>query len=83
MAKVRTTLTIDDEVLKAVKIRATRAGQGDSEVIEDTIGISWPAGLREVATRTSSASIASTRFGRPVRVWIVSPAKPCRTVRAS
>lgn len=34
MAKVRTTLTIDEGVLRAVKIRAARTGQGDSEVIE-------------------------------------------------
>lgn len=34
MAKVRTTLTIDEAVLRAVKIRAARTGQGDSEVIE-------------------------------------------------
>ena len=34
MAKVRTTLTIDDAVLRAVKIRAARSGLGDSEVIE-------------------------------------------------
>jgi Ribbon-helix-helix protein, copG family len=34
MAKVRTTLTIDDSVMKAVKIRAARTGRGDSEVIE-------------------------------------------------
>jgi plasmid stability protein len=34
MAKVRTTVTLDDEVLRAVKIRAARLGRGDSEVIE-------------------------------------------------
>ncbi len=34
MPKVRTTLTIDDEVLRAVKIQAARTGRGDSEVIE-------------------------------------------------
>lgn len=34
MAKVRTTLTIDDEVLRAVKVRGARLGKGDSEVIE-------------------------------------------------
>lgn len=34
MAKVRTTLTIDDEVLRAVKVRGARTGRGDSEVIE-------------------------------------------------
>lgn len=34
MAKVRTTLTIDDEVLRAVKVRGARTGKGDGEVIE-------------------------------------------------
>jgi len=37
MAKVRTTLTIDDAVLRAVKVRAARTGRGDSEVIEDAL----------------------------------------------
>jgi len=37
MAKVRTTLTIDETVLRAVKIRAARTGQGDSEVIEGAL----------------------------------------------
>jgi plasmid stability protein len=37
MAKVRTTLTLDDEVLRAVKIRAARLGRGDSEVIEASL----------------------------------------------
>lgn len=37
MAKVRTTLTIDPEVLRAVKIRAARLGKGDSDVIEDAL----------------------------------------------
>jgi Arc/MetJ family transcription regulator len=37
VAKVRTTLTIDDEVLRAVKVRAARAGKGDSEVIEEAL----------------------------------------------
>lgn len=34
MAKIRTTLTIDDEVWKAVRIRAARAGKRESEFIE-------------------------------------------------
>jgi len=34
MAKMRTTLTIDEEVLRAVKVRGARTGKGDSEVIE-------------------------------------------------
>jgi hypothetical protein len=37
MAKVRTTLTVDEEVLRAVKIRGARTGKGDSEVIEDAL----------------------------------------------
>ena len=37
MAKVRTTVTLDDEVLRAVKIRAARLGRGDSEVIEASL----------------------------------------------
>jgi hypothetical protein len=37
MRKVRTTLTIDEEVLRAVKVRAARSGKRDSEVIEDAL----------------------------------------------
>lgn len=37
MAKVRTTLTIDSDVLRAVKVRAARSGRGDSEVIEEAV----------------------------------------------
>ncbi len=37
MAKMRTTLTIDEEVLRAVKVRAARTGRGDSEVIEQAL----------------------------------------------
>ncbi len=37
MSKVRTTLTIDESVLRAVKVRAARSGRGDSEVIEDAL----------------------------------------------
>ncbi len=37
MPKVRTTLTIDPEVLRAVKVRAARTGKGDSEVIEEAL----------------------------------------------
>lgn len=34
---MRTTLTIDDSVLRAVKLRAARSGRGDSEVIEEAL----------------------------------------------
>jgi hypothetical protein len=37
MPKTRTTLTIDEDVLRAVKVRAARLGKGDSEVIEDAL----------------------------------------------
>jgi hypothetical protein len=37
MPKVRTTVTLDEEVLKWVKVRAARIGKGDSEVIEDSL----------------------------------------------
>jgi hypothetical protein len=37
MAKVRTTLTIDEDVLKWVKIRAARLGKPDSAVIEESL----------------------------------------------
>jgi hypothetical protein len=37
MAKVRTTLTIDGELLRAVKVKAARLGRGDSEVIEEAV----------------------------------------------
>jgi hypothetical protein len=37
MRKVRTTLTIDEDVLRAVKVRAARSGMGDSEVIEEAL----------------------------------------------
>ena len=37
MPKVRTTLTIDGEVLRAVRVRAARTGRRDSEVIEDAV----------------------------------------------
>jgi len=37
VSKTRTTLTIDDGVLRAVKVRAARLGKGDSEVIEEAL----------------------------------------------
>jgi len=37
MTKTRTTLTIDEGILRAVKVRAARTGRGESEVIEDAV----------------------------------------------
>jgi predicted transcriptional regulator len=37
MPKTRTTVTLDEDLLRAVKVRAARTGKGDSEVIEEAI----------------------------------------------
>lgn len=37
MPKVRTTLSIDGEVLRAARIAAARAGRRDSELVEDAL----------------------------------------------
>lgn len=37
MPKVRTTLTIDADVLRAIRVHAARTGKGDSEVIEEAV----------------------------------------------
>jgi hypothetical protein len=34
---VRTTLTIDEDVMRAVRLRAARTGMGDSKVIEESL----------------------------------------------
>jgi hypothetical protein len=37
MPKVRTTLTLEEEILRAVKVKAARTGIGDSELIEKVL----------------------------------------------
>jgi hypothetical protein len=37
VAKVRTTLTVDEQVLRAVKVKAARSGKGDSAIIEEAL----------------------------------------------
>lgn len=37
MPKMRTTLTVDEEVLRAVRIKAARTGKADSAVIEEAL----------------------------------------------
>ena len=37
MRRVRTTVTLDEDVLRWVKVRAARHGKGDSEVIEESL----------------------------------------------
>lgn len=37
MPKVRTTVTLDDEVMRAVRVKAARTGRRDSDVIEEAL----------------------------------------------
>ncbi|MEI6447204.1 MAG: hypothetical protein WCO96_04890 [Actinomycetes bacterium] len=37
MPKVRTTLTIDEDVLRAVKLRSAATGEGESKLIEAAV----------------------------------------------
>jgi metal-responsive CopG/Arc/MetJ family transcriptional regulator len=37
VSKVRTTVTLDEQILKAVKVKAARMGKGDSELIEEAL----------------------------------------------
>jgi metal-responsive CopG/Arc/MetJ family transcriptional regulator len=37
VAKVRTTVTIDEELLRALKVRGARTGKSDGEVIEQAL----------------------------------------------
>lgn len=37
MPKARTTVTLDEEVFRAVKVKAARTGKRDSQVIEESL----------------------------------------------
>jgi hypothetical protein len=37
MARTRTTVTLDEDVFRAVKVKAARTGKRDSEVIEESL----------------------------------------------
>jgi hypothetical protein len=37
MGKARTTVTLDEDVFRAVKVKAARTGKRDSQVIEDAL----------------------------------------------
>ena len=37
MAKARTTVTLDEKVLRAVRVKAARSGRRDSDVIEEAL----------------------------------------------
>lgn len=75
MPRVRTTLTIEEEILRAVKVRAARTGKGDSAVIEEALrrdlGLDLLEGLwsrnklsEEKATQLAVAAQHATRRRR-------------------
>jgi hypothetical protein len=37
MSKARTTVTLDEKVLRAVRVKAARTGRRDSEIIEEAL----------------------------------------------
>ena len=76
VAKVRTTVTLDEEVLRWVRVRAARQGKGDSEIIEESLrrdlGLELLDRLWEKNDLDESAATAlaveaqhSTRLRRP------------------
>ena len=64
MAKIRTTLAIHEEVLRAVEARAARTGKDDGDVVEEALR--RHLGL-ELLERTASDARAGTRRPRPYR----------------
>lgn len=58
MPRTRTTLTIDEDVLRAVKVHAARSGKGDSEVIEEAVREHLGLGLLDRLWATSDLSEA-------------------------
>lgn len=82
MAKVRTTIMLDEDVLRWVKVRAGCTGKGDSAVIEERSDVTsrWTSSTnRGTATtwrrarRTRSPSRPSTGRGRGAFELVVSP----------
>ncbi len=63
--KVRTTLTIEEEVLAAVRVKAARSGKRDSAVIEESLrrdlGLNLLEELWEQASLTEEEAAALAR----------------------
>jgi hypothetical protein len=57
MAKTRTTVTLDEDVYRAVRIKAARTGKRDSQVIEESLrrDLGLDA-LRDIWARVSPAA---------------------------
>jgi hypothetical protein len=55
MSKMRTTVTLDEDVFRAVKIKAARTGKRDSQVIEDSLRRDLDLeGLEDIWSRVTS-----------------------------
>ena len=76
MARLKTTLTIDDRLMRAIRIRAARTGQSPSDVLEEALReglgvvdrIRAKAGLDEEAAMTlASRVVHDVRAGRTRR----------------
>jgi len=56
MSKARTTITLDQEVFRAMKVRAARTGKRDSQVIEEALRRDLGLGkLKDVWSRVRPA----------------------------
>jgi hypothetical protein len=53
MPKARTTITLDERVLRAVRVKATRSGRRASEVIEEALRRDLGLDLLDRAWRTA------------------------------
>ena len=83
MPKTRTTLTIDEDVLRAVKVRAARTGKGDSQVIEEAVRSALGLDLLERLWQRNDldedeAMALATEAQQSIRAY-ASPRKDART----
>lgn len=61
MSKMRTTVTLDEEVFRAVKVKAARTGKRDSQVIEESLR--RDLGLEDLASIWARVKPASESEG--------------------
>lgn len=61
MSKTRTTVTLDDDVFRAVKIKAARSGKRDSQVIQESLR--RDLGLDDLAELWAKVTPASEEEG--------------------
>jgi hypothetical protein len=61
MAKTRTTVTLEEDVFRAVKIKAARTGKRDSQVIEEALRRDLGMDLDDLWAQVVPASEATGR----------------------